>query len=124
MFTMSSVLEARQRKDDLEVIVTYIKMDLYPKVKFIYDVKKDLVVGGPIYNHYKDKCKNKIGIGRTRNEASQETYMESVWTLAMTKHLQRNALSQKRSAVYTVMQSKFTGEQQMSMLYGSEKQDY
>ena len=41
---------------------------------------------------------------------THDTYMEAVWTTAITKHIQKNALTQKRkSAVYTVMQNKFSG---------------
>jgi hypothetical protein len=40
------------------------------------------------------------------------SYMHGVnfWTMAMTKHVQKNALAQKRSAVCTAMQNKFGGE--------------
>jgi hypothetical protein len=81
---------------------------LYPKVKFFYDPKEDLAVGGKIYNDFKQKCKNSIG-SRSLTEQNRETYMVAVWTTGVTKKLQKNALSQKRSAVYTVMQNKFSG---------------
>jgi hypothetical protein len=54
------------------------------------------------------KCKNLIG-GRGLTAESHGTYMEAVWTAAMTKHVQKISLAQKRSAVYTVMQNKFSG---------------
>jgi hypothetical protein len=35
--------------------------------------------------------------------------MEKIWMRALNKKLQKKALVQKRSAIYTVMQNKFTG---------------
>jgi hypothetical protein len=100
---------SKQNKCDLEVVIKYIKDDLFAKVKFIYDPAVDLQVGGKIYKDYRSKCKDQIG-GEGLSAAGLDTYMESVWTLAMVKHIQKNALAQKRSAVYTVMQNKFTGK--------------
>ena len=69
---------------------------------------EDLAVSGKIYNDFKATCKDRIG-GRCITEPNRETYMETIWTIAANKHLQKNALSQKRSAVYTVMQNIFSG---------------
>jgi hypothetical protein len=100
---------SKQKKDELEVVIKYIKDDLFAKVKFIYDPEVDLAVGGKIYADYKRKCGDQIG-GIGLSAAGHDTYMEAVWTSAMTKHIQKNALAQKRSAVYTVMQNKFSGK--------------
>jgi hypothetical protein len=100
---------SKQKRDDLEVVVRYIKEDLFPKVKFFYDPKVDLAVGGKIYTDYKRKCNDQLG-GQGLPPVSRDTYVEAVWTDAMTKHIQKNALAQKRSAVYTVMQNKFSGK--------------
>jgi hypothetical protein len=97
------------KKEDMDVVIKYIKDDLFAKVKFFYDTDKDLAVGGKIYTDYKRKCKDRIG-GQGLSPVSHDMYMEAVWTSAMTKHIQKNALSAKRSAVYTVMQNKFAGE--------------
>jgi hypothetical protein len=100
---------SRQKKADVEVVVKYIKEDLFPKVKFIYDPKVDLAVEGKIFEDYKKKCKDQIGgVGLVRE--NRDKYMEAVWTDALTRQVQKNALAQKRSAVYTVMQNKFTGK--------------
>jgi hypothetical protein len=100
---------SKQKKDELEVVIKYIKDDLFAKVKFIYDPEVDLAVGGKIYADYKRKCGDQIG-GIGLSAAGHDTYMEAVWTSAMTKHIQKNALAQKRSAVYTVMKNKFAGK--------------
>ena len=104
-----SITGSKQKRDDLEVVIKYVKNELFAKVKFIYDPKVDLAVGGKIYTDYESKCKDVIG-GRGLTAETHETYMESVWTAALTEHIQKNALAQKRSAVYTVMQNKFSGK--------------
>ena len=105
----TSQANAKQKEDDLGLIVKYIKNDLYPKVKFIYDAKVDLAVGGKIYRDYLNRCRDRIG-GRSLTDQSRNDYMEALWTTGMTTHLQKNALAAKRSAIYTVMQNKFSGE--------------
>jgi hypothetical protein len=105
MATPEDVLR-KQKKADEEVVIKYIKDDLFAKVKFIYGETTDLMIGGKIYKDYKDKCKGRIG-GSELTTQNHDTYLEGVWTAAMTKHLQKQALAQKRSAVYTVMQNKF-----------------
>ena len=107
--TTSPTGASKQNKDDLDVVIKYIKDDLFSKVKFIYDPTVDLAVGGKIYQDYRSKCRDHIG-GPGLSTANHDTYMEAVWTSAMVKHIQKNALAQKRSAVYTVMQNKFTGK--------------
>ena len=93
----TSIAGSKQKKDDLEVVVKYIKNDLCAKAKFIYDAKVDLAVGGKIYTDYKRRCRDQIG-GRGLTTETHDTYMEAVWTTAMTKHMiQKNALAQKRS---------------------------
>ena len=44
----SAMADSRQKEDELDVVIKYIKDDLFAKVKFIYDPKVDLKVGGKI----------------------------------------------------------------------------
>jgi hypothetical protein len=46
---------------------------------------------------------------QTMVEVVRERYMEKIWMRALNKKLQMKALVQNRSAIYTVMQNKFTG---------------
>ena len=108
MSTINTSNNSRQNAEDLVLLVNYIKNNLYPKVKFIYNPEVDLAVTGKIYNHFKTTCKDRIG-GRCITEPNRETYMETIWTMGANKHMQKTALSQKRCAVYTVMQNKFSG---------------
>jgi hypothetical protein len=98
----------RLEMNDQKVLVEYIKNDLFPKVKFVYD-NKDWDVGKKIYNDYLKKCKDKMGL-RTKTETERKKHMEKIWLSAQTKDLQKKALVQKRSAVYTVMRNKFEGK--------------
>ena len=51
----TSISGNKQKREDLEVVVKYVKNDLFAKVKFIYKPKVDLAVGGKIYTDYKRK---------------------------------------------------------------------
>jgi hypothetical protein len=105
MFTTAS---SRQKAEDLDLIVRYVKKNLFPKVKLIYDQKVDLIVGGHIYKDFKHKCNDRVR-SWSLTEENRDIYIEALWTTSVTKHLQKSALSQKRSAVYTVMQNKCSG---------------
>jgi hypothetical protein len=98
---------SRDEHIDLKVLVEYIKNDLFPKAKFVLG-KDEWDVGGTIYNDYIKCCDGRIGL-QTMTEAGRERYMEKIWMRALNKKLQKRALVQKRSAIYTVMQNKFTG---------------
>jgi len=104
------ITASNQKKEDEKVIIEYIKDELFAKVKFIYGEKEDLAVEGLIYEDYKKRCKHRIGRTGMMAGVNHDTYMESCWTLAMSKHVQKHALAQKRSAVYTVMQNRFAGK--------------
>jgi hypothetical protein len=103
--------QAAKRKDKgiKDELARFIKEDLYRGVKFIYNEKKDLKIGGAIYEYYEKQCKRSIGDHHPPGE-SCKAYMRSVWEAAMVKHTQTTLLSQKRSAVYTVLQNRFTGK--------------
>ena len=98
---------SRREQNDLKVLVEYIKNDLFPKAKFVLG-KDDWDVGGTIYKDYIKCCKGSVGL-YTMTVEERETYMEKIWLRGLNKKLQKRALAQKRSAIYTVMQNKFTG---------------
>jgi hypothetical protein len=97
----------RSLDHDLKVLVEYIKIDLFPKAKFVLG-KDEWDVGGMIYKDYIKCCRGRIGL-QTMTEVERERHMEKIWMRALNKKVQKKALVQKRSAVYTVMQNKFTG---------------
>jgi hypothetical protein len=99
--------QSRDEHIDLKVLVEYIKNDLFLKAKFVLG-KDEWEVGGMIYNDYMKCCNGRIGL-QTMTETQRERYMEKIWMRGLNKRLQKKALVQKRSAIYTVMQNKFTG---------------
>ena len=48
-------------KIDLRVLVNYIKIDLFPKAKFVLG-KNEWDLGGTIYNDYIKCCHGRIGL--------------------------------------------------------------
>ncbi len=98
----------REENIDLAVLVNYIKIDLFKKAKFVLG-KDEWDVGGRIYNDFIKCCNGRIGL-TTMSDVVRERYMETIWMKALTKNIQKKALVQKRTSIYTVMQNKFTGE--------------
>jgi hypothetical protein len=106
--TTGAAQHSRDENIDMKVLVEYIKNDLFPKAKFVLG-KDDWDVGGRIYNDYIKCCKGRIGL-QTMTEVDRSRHMEKIWMRALNKKIQKKSLVQKRSAVYTVMQNKFTGK--------------
>jgi hypothetical protein len=98
----------RDEQIDLKVLVEYIKNDLFPKAKFVLG-KDEWDVGGTIYKDYMKCCDGRIGM-QTMTTGGRENHMKTIWMTALNKKLQKKALVQKRSAICTVMQNKFTGK--------------
>jgi hypothetical protein len=97
----------RDERIDLKVLVEYIKNDLFAKAKFVLG-KDEWDVGGRIYKDYMKCCAGRIGL-QTMTDSNRESYMKNIWMTALNKKMQKKALVQKRSSIYTVMQNKFTG---------------
>ena len=106
--TRSAEELTREETIDFRVLVEYIKNDLFPKAKFVLG-KNEWDLGGRIYNDYIKCCHGRIGL-QTMTDVVRESYMEKIWMKALTKNIQKKTLVQKRSAIYTVMQNKFTGK--------------
>ena len=97
-------------KDDTLIISTYVKEEMYYGVKFIYDPKQDLAVGGRIFKHFQKTCRNRLeGLKKYGREDKEqkELYVRYLWRQALDERVQQDALSTKRSSVYTVMQNRF-----------------
>jgi hypothetical protein len=84
------------------------RKNLFPKAKFVLG-KNEWDLGGTIYNDYIKCCNGRIGL-QTMTDEVRERYMEKIWMKALNKKIQKKALVQKRSAIYTVMQNKFAGK--------------
>jgi hypothetical protein len=110
--TRSAEELSRDERIDLKVLVEYIKNDLFPKAKFVLG-KEEWDVGRTIYKDYIKCCDGRIGF-QTMTVDERGKYMQNIWLIALNKKLQKKALVQKRSAIYTVMQNKFTGNLKQS----------
>ena len=107
----AAMLDAGQMREDLKVISDYVKEDLFRVAKFIYK-NDDLKYNGKLYKHCKSKCMEKVGGRRLDGQCTtnKDVYLKMVWEEAVKNKMQKQQLSQRRSAVYTVMQSKFMGK--------------
>jgi hypothetical protein len=106
---MTRSVEDHSRDETLaiKILVEYIKNDLFPKAKFVLG-KDEWDVGGRIYKDYIKCCSGRIGL-LTMTDDVRQRYMETVWMKALNGKVQKKAMVQKRSAIYTVMQNKFIG---------------
>jgi hypothetical protein len=84
---ISTTSNLRRKKADVEVIVKYIKNNLYPKIGFFYKAKEDLMVGGPIYDDFKDSCVGQIGDHNMTDETWATYIMETAWNAGLTEHV-------------------------------------
>lgn len=101
-------LDEEVLKEDMLVITTYVKEEMYYGVKFVYDAKLDLAIGEQIFNHFHRTCKKRLeGLKKYERQQEKELYIRYVWKHAMDERVQLDALSAKRSSVYTVMQNRF-----------------
>ena len=105
--TRSEEEQSRDEQIDLKVLVEYIKQDLFQKAKFVLG-KDEWDVGGMIYKDYVKCCMGRIGL-QSMTEVERGKHMEKIWMQALNKKIQKRALVSKRSAIYTVMQNKFSG---------------
>lgn len=96
-------------ENDIQLVVKYVRMHLYPKVKFLYD-KTDLHIGGRIYRDYVEKASKEQSCRRIENGDVDLTFLALLWNAACEQKLQKKTLNLKRSGVYTVMQNKFAGK--------------
>ena len=96
--TRSAEEVLRSETIDLKVLVEYIKIDLFPKAKFVLG-KDEWDVGGTIYGDYIKCCKGRIGL-QTMTEVERERYMEKIWMRALTRRCSRRR-SFRKEVLYT-----------------------
>jgi len=95
-------------KRDTLILSMYVKEEMYYGVKFLYDPKEDLAIGGVIYNHFCKHCSNKLeGVKSYQTQREKEIYIKFLWKNATEERVQQDSLAVKRSSVYTVMQNRF-----------------
>ena len=100
--------------EDLLILSTWVKKELFIKVKFIYNQEKDLRIKGGIYNLFVSTCKSRLigmKVNAGKSEDFKENYMQALWSRATNKkkNIITDGLNIRRSGVYTLTQSRFTG---------------
>jgi hypothetical protein len=87
----TQIATGKQKREDLEVVARHAKEDLFVNVKFICDQRVELAVGGRIHQDKKIKCKDQLGSHLPPSHWFM--HLKGVWTDALTKHAQKNALA-------------------------------
>ena len=103
-------LDEEVLKEDALNIATYVKEEMYYGIKFLYDPKEDLAIGNQIFNHFYRTCRKTLqGLKKYGydEQEKKELYIRYLWKHALDERIQQDALSTKRSSVYTVMQNRF-----------------
>lgn len=98
-------------KEDLMLVSQWAKVDLFEKVKFLYNQEKDLQVNGMLYKLFVNDCKDRlVGLKGTVSDY-RRVYVELLWQEANKKkrNLVANGLTTRRSSVYATMQNRFVG---------------
>ena len=98
-------------KEDLMLVSQWAKVDLFEKVKFLYNQDKDLQVNGMLYKLFVNDCKDRlVGLKGTVGDY-RRVYVELLWQEANKKkrNLVANGLTTRRSSVYATMQNRFVG---------------
>ena len=106
-------------KEDLLLLSQWAKVDLFEKVKFLYNPEKDLQVNGRLYKLFINDCKDRlVGLkGPMAVGEYRRMYVELLWQEANKKrrNLIATGLVTRRSSVYTAMQNRFVGKYYMEL---------
>lgn len=98
-------------EDDLRLIRSWAKDDLFPLCKFLYR-ERDLQPDGKIYKIFQMQCLEKLSGVKAAcdDETKKRVYIKILWDLATKKNIVCSALNLRRSGVYTVMINRFSGK--------------
>lgn len=101
-------------KEDIEVMASWAKGELFTKKKFIFNPEVELRVGGNLYRHFAKDCKDKlIGLKRIGGgQANKKMYLDLLWNegTAKKRNVVKDGLQKRRSSVYSSMYNRFVGK--------------
>jgi hypothetical protein len=104
--------------DDLRVIAKWARQHLFKTCKFVDG--KGIGAGSlesahsRTYKLYERDCVSQLrGMKSTNTKEQNRQYAHTLWGVAKSKNTIPNALSVKRSCVYTVMLNRFNGKRWM-----------
>lgn len=101
---------------DLCLVANWAREELFKSCKFLYRGKKDLEPpSGTVYELFERDCMDSlpgvIAAGEVTNGVHyKKVYVKIIWDTAKERHIVSQALSLRRSCVYTVMQNRFNGK--------------
>jgi hypothetical protein len=103
------------KREDLIVLSSWVRKELFATVKFLYKPEKDLVLGGSLYKMFVRDCKDRLvglKLSTTSGKEYRKLYVESLWKEATQKkrNLVSEGINARRSSIYSGMQNRFTGE--------------
>ena len=97
--------DARMEKD-LRRIQRYVKEELFQKVVFLFNPKKQMECGSQLYNDFIANCKALIAQTGEADD-TMDAYMRYLWQVMAQKKSYKEWLTAKRSNAYQAVQDKF-----------------
>lgn len=101
--------------EDLAILSKWVKKELFVKVKFLYNLEKDCMIEGALYNEFLTDCKDRlVGLKLNANKGQdyKRLYVHSLWNRATKKkkNVIADGLNTRRSSIYSATQNRFTGK--------------
>lgn len=106
-------------EDDLRQIAKWAKDVLFKTCKFLYRGKEELESTGIVFQKFEEDCMNSLqGVKAAEiiGTPYKHVYVKVIWDLARERRILSQALSLRRSCVYTVMQNRFNGKSVLGMI--------
>ena len=109
-----NVVQTDGMEDDLIILSRWVKKEMFIKVKFLYNLEKDLRIDGAIYNMFLMDCKDRlVGLKLYADKSPdyKKLYVGALWNRATKKrrNLIADGLNTRRSSIYSATQNRFTG---------------
>ena len=109
-----NVVQTNGMEEDLIILSRWVKKEMFVKVKFLYNVERDLRIDGAIYNMFVMDCKDRlVGLKLYADKSPDyKLYVQALWNRATKKrrNLFADGLNTRRSSIYSATQNWFTGK--------------
>ena len=108
----SETMMLRHQKMDGKALREWVKTELFKRVKFIYNPKKDLAVGGKIYQLFLYNCRDNL-VGLETKEAKESKHFREMYVHRLWNDNKKNVtkeIANKRTAVYSTYHARFIGK--------------
>jgi hypothetical protein len=107
--------------EDIAILFKWVKKELFVKVKFLYNMEKDCMIEGFLYNEFHTDCKDRLvglKLNAHKDQDYKRLYAHSLWNRATKKkkNIIADGLNTRRSSIYSAMQNRFTGKPLMFVI--------